>query len=588
MSFVWRSSGNLPLSLSTSTSSSPSPSPSTSLPLSFLLDAEWRAPDGVTSKATQRACENNCHNFHYQDETERRLWKRDTSKWPNNEARYAAHYHNTSTRHRDKSTVILQTVQTQSKLPLCASPSLQGHRRTSTSVPSVENSRRHPSKPSIVAPSIEATVRRRHRSYRGQRHNQSPHLTTHQLLHSESSTRLEHLDPSSSPVSDVVEHIRNCRCILSHLVNHDWLFTVKVPSHYRHDLRSIHQRFTAQIDPSQSCHTIHLTLQSRRGQHHRRHRTHRVHTFLRRHQNSRKICTNKAVKNKTAFTRIILVTLFLSAIVISILSTITFHFLSVETKDASETSEVISNSGTIVLSKATVQPATLEPHQGAVFRFLSLSPPLSAYQSLCASHSTSLYLPLCLSLCCTSLCLSTSLPDTPSFVSLSTHLLCVSLFSLPTCCVCLCGRMVCRQGATVLIGRRRAQRVAQVRVQVGKGRKEVNDREKHGGRQNEDDQTLIVDDMKMEGRAHTDTWAMQCDMHEMHCANCMRKKRLKCICLHTPSVMAVALSTLNETNCKKKSLAKKICWAHFQFHSDLSAWRRMPSPVLFWRNGFCN
>ena len=42
---VWGSAKSLTLSLS-------------------LLDAEWRAPDGVTSKATQHCCEKNCHNIH--------------------------------------------------------------------------------------------------------------------------------------------------------------------------------------------------------------------------------------------------------------------------------------------------------------------------------------------------------------------------------------------------------------------------------------------------------------------------------------------------------------------------------------------
>ena len=44
----------------------------------FLSDAEWRAPDGVTSKTTQHCCENNCHNIRYHEETGKSV-RRDTS-----------------------------------------------------------------------------------------------------------------------------------------------------------------------------------------------------------------------------------------------------------------------------------------------------------------------------------------------------------------------------------------------------------------------------------------------------------------------------------------------------------------------------
>ena len=62
-------------------------------------------------------------------------------------------------------------------LPLCASPSLlETQRDFHVSALCVED----PSPPST--PPFDATNRRRHRCHPGHRHNQSPHLTTHQLL----------------------------------------------------------------------------------------------------------------------------------------------------------------------------------------------------------------------------------------------------------------------------------------------------------------------------------------------------------------------------------------------------------------------
>ena len=46
--------------------------------LSFFLTRNGRAPSGVTSKAPQHCCENNCHNIHYYDDTGKSV-KRDTS-----------------------------------------------------------------------------------------------------------------------------------------------------------------------------------------------------------------------------------------------------------------------------------------------------------------------------------------------------------------------------------------------------------------------------------------------------------------------------------------------------------------------------
>ena len=45
---------------------------------SFFWTRNERAPSGVTSEATQHCCENNCHNIHHCDETERSLWTKTT------------------------------------------------------------------------------------------------------------------------------------------------------------------------------------------------------------------------------------------------------------------------------------------------------------------------------------------------------------------------------------------------------------------------------------------------------------------------------------------------------------------------------
>ena len=116
----------------------------------------------------------------------------------------------------------------------------------------------------------------------------------------------------------------------------------------------------------------------------------------------------------------------------------------------------------------------------------------------------------------------------------------------------------------------------QVRVQVECGREEVNNGEKAGEGQTRrdgprtDDQTLIMDDMKMEWRAHTDTRAMQCDMQEMNCANCMRKMTCEVYLSTLPVGYSGSLSTVNETNSNERGRLGEFLWAHFQFHSDLS------------------
>ena len=68
--------------------------------------------------------------------------------------------------------------------------------------------------------------------------------------------------------------------------------------------------------------------------------------------------------------------------------------------------------------------------------------------------------------------------------------------------------------------------------------------------QGTDDQTLIMDDIKMEWRAHTDTLAMEWDAHQLWGVNCMRKMT----CEVTLSVgYNESLSTVTETTCRKNT-----------------------------------
>ena len=134
--------------------------------------------------------------------------------------------------------------------------------------------RSHPS-----TPPIDATIRCHH----------SP-TTTHQLL-----LHFGIVNPcrTSGSITFSGQYRRraqtNFRCILSQLVFDSYLSTVAVPSHYHQVLRAIHQHLISQFSPSQSCHSSHRNLQSRRGQHHRRHRSHPGH----RHHHSPKRRTHQ-------------------------------------------------------------------------------------------------------------------------------------------------------------------------------------------------------------------------------------------------------------------------------------------------------
>ena len=148
--------------------------------LSVLLDAEWRAPDGFTSKATQHCCENSCHNIHYHDN-----WARDNLQSAVFQQTAPRKFHKilfktVQRRHKQQANLISKhTQQTvtnrdretgtknhwnsancsdeEAKLLLCVSPSLLGTQRDfHVSAPCVED----PSPPSI----IEATHRRHHSS----------------------------------------------------------------------------------------------------------------------------------------------------------------------------------------------------------------------------------------------------------------------------------------------------------------------------------------------------------------------------------------------------------------------------------------
>ena len=131
-------------------------------PPSFLWTRNGRAPSGVTSEATQRCCENNCHNIHYHDQAEQAVKERHQAagKLVKEETQTLT---KTRERHKGKSAVLLQTVQTESKLPLCVSNSLLGTQRDfHVSALCVEDPshhhRCHPSKPSTpTIDAIEAT-----------------------------------------------------------------------------------------------------------------------------------------------------------------------------------------------------------------------------------------------------------------------------------------------------------------------------------------------------------------------------------------------------------------------------------------------
>ena len=59
-------------------------------------------------------------------------------------------------------------------------------------------------------------------------------------------------------------------------------------------------------------------------------------------------------------------------------------------------------------------------------------------------------------------------------------------------------------------------------------------------------------------------------MHEMNCANCMRKMTCEVYLSTAPVGYSGSLSTVNETNCNKKVTLKKKSHELHQLHSDVS------------------
>ena len=134
--------------------------------------------------------------------------------------------------------------------------------------------------------------------------------------------------------------------------------------------------------------------------------------------------------------------------------------------------------------------------------------------------------------------------------------------------------LICERRAILLIVRRSSgsfprrcwhwkrsagQSASKVWKRWSKRRRETREGQTRRDRQRTDDQTHIVDGMRMEWRAHTDTlgassWATQCDMHVIKCANCMRKMTCE-VYLSTPPVgYSGSPSTVNETNCNKNKI----------------------------------
>ena len=107
-------------------------------------------------------------------------------------------------------------------------------------------------------------------------------------------------------------------------------------------------------------------------------------------------CISKAVKAKTAVIDVTLVSSFLGIIAISNRGTIAFHFLTGETKDASEASKVMASIRTAVFPATTLQPATHEPHQRAVIRLSDLpfsEEPISSFLTISSSIFPSINFP---------------------------------------------------------------------------------------------------------------------------------------------------------------------------------------------------
>ena len=88
--------------------------------LSFFWTRNGRAPSGVTSEATQRYCENDCHKKHTIMAKLNRTVKGDIRQRAKQSSKRRK-LTKTRERHKGKTAVLLQTVQTESKLPLCES-----------------------------------------------------------------------------------------------------------------------------------------------------------------------------------------------------------------------------------------------------------------------------------------------------------------------------------------------------------------------------------------------------------------------------------------------------------------------------------
>ena len=83
-------------------------------------------------------------------------------------------------------------------------------------------------------------------------------------------------------------------------------------------------------------------------------------------------CFSKTAKAGTTVIGVTLVSSFLRVASISNRGTIAFQIQPNETKEASEASKDKTPIKTFVFPAATLQPATLEPHQGAVIRLSNL------------------------------------------------------------------------------------------------------------------------------------------------------------------------------------------------------------------------
>ena len=99
-------------------------------------------------------------------------------------------------------------------------------------------------------------------------------------------------------------------------------------------------------------------------------------------------CFSKTATAETTVRGVTLVSNYLRIVAISNGGTIAFQFLTSETKDASEASNDKTPIRTVVFPAATLQPATLEPHQGAVIRLPNLPFSAEPFSSFLTNSST--------------------------------------------------------------------------------------------------------------------------------------------------------------------------------------------------------